>query len=168
MSSTSKAAEIVSQDTTRSTAAISSKVAAQVHGLGTLAKGIEDRDDNTTRFFILCRGPRLRSSESALSETDRTGKLWKSLVAFTINHQLPGALADSLMIFKTYDLNLTSINSRPSRISPWHYIFFVEFEGRKEASGVGKVNEALEQLKAITEGCRWHGSWRNRMYSPIG
>ena len=169
VSSTSKAAEIVSQDTTRSTAAISSKVAAHVHGLGTLAKGIEDRDDNTTRFFILCRGPgSLLSPESKRSTTGRNGDSWKTLVAFTINHQSPGALADALMVFKTYDLNLTSINSRPSRISPWHYIFFVEFEGKREASGVGKVSEALEQLKATTEGRRWHGSWRNRMNDPIG
>lgn len=168
-SSTSKAAEIVSQDTTRSTAAISSKVAAHVHGLGILAKGIEDRDDNTTRFFVLCQGPEgLRSPENELTKTDRNEDPWKTLVAFTINHQSPGALADALMVFKTYDLNLTSINSRPSRISPWHYIFFVEIEGKREPSGVGKVNEALERLKATTEGCRWHGSWRNRMNLPIG
>ena len=169
VSSTSKAAEIVSQDTTRSTAAISSKVAAQVHGLGTLAKGIEDRDDNTTRFFVLCRGPDgLLPPDSEQPKTGRNEDPWKTLVAFTINHQSPGALADALMVFKTNDLNLTSINSRPSRISPWHYIFFVEFEGKKEVSGVGKVSEALEQLKATTEGCRWHGSWRNRMNCLIG
>ena len=163
LSSTSKAAEIVSQDTTKCAAAISSRLAANVHNLDVLAKGIEDRDDNTTRFFFLCRGSDLADSIEAVPFKGGGSKLsWKTLITFTINHQSAGALADALLVFKTYELNLTSINSRPSRIRPWHYIFFVEFEGRREAGGRGAVNEAFERLKAITEGCRWHGSWRNR------
>ena len=164
VSSTSKAAEIVSQDSTRSTAAISSKVAAGVHGLDVLAQGIEDRDDNTTRFFFIRNGTRPEDPTKQLSwqrETD--AQAWKTLVAFTINHNSAGALADALMVFKTYVLNLTSINSRPSRINPWHYIFFIEFGGRKEEDGKGNVAEALKHLATVTEGCRWHGSWIDRV-----
>ena len=164
VSSTSKAAEIVAQDTSGTLAAISSKVAAQVHDLDVLASRIEDRDDNTTRFFVL----RKASSDDILSAAETlpprgTNDRWKTLINFTIDHDSAGALADALLVFKTYGLNLTSISSRPSRIIPWHYIFFVEFEGRRESGGRGEVNEALAQLESITRGCRWHGNWRNRI-----
>ena len=162
VSSTSKAAELVSQDNMGFAAAISSRVAAQVHGLDVLAKGIEDRDDNTTRFFFLHHGP--ATADFLYPDTlhnGHDGSSWKTLVAFTIDQSLAGALADALMVFKTYSLNLTSINSRPSRISPWHYIFFVEFEGQKVANG-GQVNKALTDLAACTKDCRWYGSWRTR------
>lgn len=164
VTSTSKAAEIVSRDPTGATAAISSKSAASVHDLDVLAEGIEDRDDNTTRFLFLCRAPynKICAGPHVQQERDDV-ESWKTLVAFTIDHHTPGALADALMVFKTYNLNLTSINSRPSRISPWHYIFFVEFAGRKAPGGHGPVNEAFGQLKAITKDCRWYGSWINRL-----
>lgn len=166
VSSTSKAAEIVSTDASKTTAAISSKIAADVHGLDVLATGIEDREDNTTRFFIL----RKHADESAAKQSCPTettdggeGHDFKSLVSFTIDHKSPGALADALMVFKTFGLNLTSINSRPSRIRPWHYIFFVEFQGRRERDGDGSVNQALEELSETSEDWRWLGSWENRL-----
>ena len=166
VSSTSKAAEVVSQDASGTVASISGKVAAQVHGIDVLAKGIEDRDDNTTRFFWLQKGPlQTETSQLGLQHVQEDGQSWKTLVGFSINHESAGALADALMVFKTYGLNLTSINSRPSRIRPWHYIFFVEFEGQKEASGLGPVNKALAQLQDTTEGCRWYGSWKSRLKS---
>ena len=159
-SSTAKAAEIVSTDSTKTFAAISSKLAAQMNDLDVLAEGIEDRDDNATRFFILRRDPAPGDygANDVQQHKDEQRK-WKTLVAFTINHKVPGALADALMVFKTHALNLTSINSRPSRIVQWHYIFFVEFEGKREVNGAGGVNSALEELQAATEGCRWYGSW---------
>ena len=164
VSSTSKAAEMVSHDPTGTTVAISSEVAAQVQGLDILAKGIEDRDDNTTRFFFLCRAPYNEVSAGPVGQQDgESDQSWKTLVAFTIDHHAPGALADALMVFKTYSLNLTSINSRPSRLSPWHYIFFVEFVGRKAPDGHGRVNGALEKLRATTVDCRWYGSWIDRL-----
>ena len=166
VSSTSKAAEIVSTDASRSTAAISSKIAAEVHGLDVLASGIEDREDNTTRFFIL-RKPADESAAQQCCVTERAGsdkdRDWKSLVLFTIDHKSPGALADALTVFKTFGLNLTSINSRPSRIRPWHYIFFVEFHVRAESDGRGSVNQALEKLSETSEEWRWLGSWENRL-----
>ena len=166
VSSTSKAAEIVSTDASKTAAAISSKIAADVHGLDVLARGIEDREDNTTRFFILRKlANESVAKQSCLVDTTDGGECrdWKSLVSFTIDHKCPGALADALMVFKTFGLNLTSINSRPSRIRPWHYIFFVEFQGRRERDGQGSVNQALEKLSETTEDWRWLGSWENRV-----
>ncbi|MCJ1390748.1 prephenate dehydratase [Xylographa bjoerkii] len=164
VSSTSKAAEIVAKDTTGALAAISSKVAAQVHDLDVLATRIEDRDDNTTRFLILRRASNDESSiETEPLQLGTKTHGWKTLVNFTIDHHSPGALADALQVFKISGLNLTSIGSRPSGMTPWHYIFFVEFEGRRESEGLGEVNQALAQLGSITRGCRWHGSWRDRI-----
>ncbi|MCJ1307560.1 prephenate dehydratase [Agyrium rufum] len=195
VSSTSRAAQLVAMDVSErgyfGSAAISSKVAGDVHGLRVLAEGMEDRRDNVTRFFFLERtgfgedkpaAPVLRSGQlvngftkhqpesmaqpqlsNGSNPVERSEEeLWKTLTAFTIDHRVAGALADALLLFKTYGLNLTSISSRPSRMAPWHYIFFVEFEGRREEGEGGKVNECLERLKSLTEGCRWHGSWRSR------
>lgn len=164
VSSTSRAAELVAADPTTSTAAISSEVAAEVNGLDVLAKCIQDRDDNTTRFFFLRRGsadldgppPRF------LHDEQQPAPIWKTLIAFTIDHQAAGALADALIVFKICDLNLTSINSRPSQRRPWHYVFFVECEcgGGREMEMA--LTSALAKLKDLTEGCRWYGSWRSR------
>jgi len=165
VTSTSAAALRVSQDKTGTSAAISSLVAAEELGLEVLGKGIEDMEDNCTRFFILRRSDNntletMVRAESVDSNTVGGKGQYKTLVSFTIDHRLPGALADALMVFKTLGLNLTSINSRPSRLRPWHYIFFVEFEGRK---GQSAVDEALKDLNKRVEGWRWIGSWRDRM-----
>lgn len=165
VTSTSAAALRVSQDKSGTSAAISSLVAAEEHGLEVLGKGIEDMEDNCTRFFILRRLDdnsldTLVSAEAVDSNLDEEEGRYKTLVSFTIDHLLPGALADALLVFKTFKLNLTSISSRPSRSRPWHYIFFVEFEGRK---GQSAVDQALKYLDKRVEGWRWLGSWRDRM-----
>lgn len=151
VSSTSKAAEKVEADTTGTSAAIASRLAAEVHGLDILAKGIEDREDNTTRFFILRKG----IDEAAR----RTEAPTKSLVSFTVDHRSPGALADVLDCFRRYKLNLTSINSRPTTVVPFRYIFFVEFEGSWLKDPEGRVEGALGSLKQFTQTWRWLGSW---------
>lgn len=141
VSSTSKAAEIVSKDTTGTWAAISSQLAAELHGLDFLGKSIEDREDNTTRFLVLgtnAAGPRdVESTKHAIAQ-----KGSKSLVSFTVPHTSPGALADVLSCFRAFNLNLTSINSRPSLVQPFQYIFFIEFEGHKHDDPDGRVNGA--------------------------
>ena len=73
--------------------------------------------DNTTRFFIIS------DAWDAPSASDKT------LLMFTVDHRLPGALCDGLKVFKDHNLNLTKIDSRPSLIRPWHYVFFVESAG---------------------------------------
>lgn len=161
VASTSKAAEIAAADLTKSSAAISSSLAAGVYGLEFLADGIQDREDNTTRFFILRKGPALDGLTTSKQQPRRVMS-WKTMVSFSIDHHISGALADALLTFKTFNLNLTSINSRPSRLRLWHYIFLVEFEGKREPDGTGAVNKALEELGKTTLGFRWVGSWVNK------
>jgi prephenate dehydratase len=180
VSSTSRAAEIVAQSADTGAAAISSKVAAEVFGLAVLQEGIEDRADNVTRFFVLEKGGKdeeIRySKEEGVQESGKGVKSekvdegvegkeedWKTLISLTISHSNPGALAHSLSVFEKYGLNLTSINTRPSGVENWNYIFFVEIKGRRDGGGVeeGAVNKALRDLSRVCRGWRWLGSWEN-------
>ena len=179
VSSTSRAAEMVAADGAGNSAAISSRLAAEIHGLDVLAEGIEDSEDNVTRFLILQRdgedGMRQSNGDGAIDGFDLNHDLegkssssppqrYKSLLAFKIEHQASGALANALDAFRAHRLNLTSINSRPSREHPWHYVFLIEFEGRREEDGVGgDVNAALRDLEVATESWKWLGSWVDRM-----
>lgn len=172
VSSTSRAAALAKADASGTSAAVSSALAGELQGLDFLARNIEDRDDNTTRFFVLRKGtqkegssiegltgqvPRRRKQEEGESQQPKA----KSLVSFTVPHTEPGALADVLECFRKGGLNLTSINSRPSLIEPFQYVFFVEFEGHKFDDPEGKVQEVLEGVSRVAHSWRWLGSWVN-------
>jgi prephenate dehydratase len=166
VSSTSKAAELVKADTSGTSAAIASQAASVVHSLDVLAANIEDTADNTTRFFVLRKGLEDDGVNDARLFA-QAGAHEKSLVSFTVDHQSPGALADALDSFKHYRLNLTSINSRPSRIRPFQYIFFVEFEGSKLLDPEGVVKGAFERLDKAAQSWRWLGSWTDQLSAKM-
>jgi prephenate dehydratase len=158
-SSTSKAAEIVAADETGTWAAISSELAADLHPVDVLAKSIEDREDNTTRFLVIATDPTIQERwdvRKRVPTDNGKGLGSKSMISFTVPHSSPGALAEALSCFKAFEVNLTSINSRPSLEQPFHYLFFVEFEGKR---GEGRVEGALEKVGRVAEGWRWLGSW---------
>ncbi|KAI9832498.1 MAG: hypothetical protein M1819_004287 [Sarea resinae] len=163
VSSTSKAAELVMRDTSGSSAAIASKMAGDSQGLDFLAKDIEDREDNTTRFLVLKKVVEQKEQITRQGGGLDDRRHWKTLVSFTIDHRVPGALADALMVFKTYDLSLTNFNSRPSGVEPWNYIFFVEFGGSRQDDPQGRVESALQDLGRIARAWRWLGSWRDEL-----
>lgn len=155
VSSTSKAAQIAAGF--EDAGAIASKIASDVKGLKILAENIEDSHDNTTRFFVLSATKRSGVSTGEWTVEEGGGKKKdKSLLSFTIDHKLPGALCDSLRVFKDFNLNLTSIVSRPTRVVKWNYIFFVEFEGHAETDN---AKQALEELKKYCVGLRVLGSY---------
>lgn len=106
-------------------AAIASARAGQIYGLTVLAEGIQTRSDNTTRFFVVQRErPAGLRAEKA------------SLVFAAPN--APGSLYRVLGAFERHGLNLTKIESRPTRDTPWEYHFYVDFEG----PGVQELNPA--------------------------
>ncbi|KAI5209001.1 PDT-domain-containing protein [Aureobasidium subglaciale] len=161
VSSTSRAAELVAADDTNTTAAISSGIAAQMTGLDFLARDIEDEKDNATRFLILRRRSLEDTSPSSGKENGQEqAQAYKSLLSFTVSHTNAGALADALAVFKTHGINLTSINPRPSGEAPWHYMFFVEFSGKR---GQAAVDDALTGLGKVVRSWRWLGSWDNAL-----
>lgn len=170
VSSTSKAAEIVSEDETGTGAAISSQLAAELHGLDLLGRSIEDKDDNRTRFLIIARAPTVTGgrppaewelNQRRYDEGGATGNgCSKSLLSFTVPHESPGALAEALSCFKSFDLNLTSINSVPSHLKPFEYIFFVEFRGDRYNDTEGRVEGALGRITGAAHSSRFLGSWK--------
>ncbi|RWA11714.1 hypothetical protein EKO27_g3380 [Xylaria grammica] len=170
VSSTSRAAELALADSSGDSAAISSAVAAELLGLDVLARNIEDRDDNTTRFFVLRKGfegdtptPLNMEAETGPDDAHPLSST-KSLLSFTVPHRSPGALADVLSCFRQGGLNLTSINSRPSLsgAGPFEYVFFVEFEGHRFRDPLGRVAKVLEGVATVAKTSRWLGSWETR------
>ncbi|KAK4462539.1 P-protein [Cladorrhinum samala] len=163
VSSTSRAAEIASQDETGESAAICGRIAADLFGLDVLAGCVEDREDNTTRFFVLQRGP-YEIVPGREQGDPYGGEKYKSLVSFTVAHSTPGALADVLGCFKARGLNLSSINSVPclGDSEAFKYLFFVEFEGCEGDDPEGRVKGVLQDLGGKSERWRLLGAWRNR------
>jgi chorismate mutase/prephenate dehydratase len=130
-SSTAEAAQIVANNSNREgVACVASKIAADTYGLKILASSIEDNPDNTTRFLVIAR------SEAKPTQSDKTS------VVFEIKDKA-GALHDILVPFKKARINLTKIESRPSKKKKWSYYFFVDFEGHH---GQTHVKKALASL----------------------
>ena len=154
-SSTSRAAEVAAQDITGSSAAISSRLAADLNGLDILAEGIEDNERNQTRFFIIRRQQDIVVSDAEDEVVEMAN--YKTLVLFTVEHDKPGTLVDRLTIFSKHNLNLTGMPIKP--LGDGRYLFFFEFTGRKRADGGGVVNQALRELEATAKSIRWLGSW---------
>jgi len=127
--STTTAADIAAKDD--SAAAIASSLAAEVYGLKVVREKIEDKADNTTRFFIIAKKPAPKSGKD------------KTSILFSIKDR-PGALYDMLKPFAAKGINLTKIESRPSRRKAWEYFFFVDMEGYADDE---KVKEALTELE---------------------
>lgn len=97
-------------------AAIASRLAAEMYGLEILDADIEDLPFNYTRFFVLSDEDPPRTEHS------------KTSVVFATRH-VPRALYTCLGEFAERDINLTKIESRPRRNKPWHYLFYLDFEG---------------------------------------
>ncbi|HID16935.1 TPA: prephenate dehydratase [Candidatus Bathyarchaeota archaeon] len=112
-------------------AAIGTELAAEIYGMEILARDIEDWSNNFTRFLVLSR------SDSKPTGNDKT-----SLI-FSVKH-VPGALHQALEIFAKNKINLTKIESRPTRKKPWEYLFYCDFEGHKDDP---PCSEALRELK---------------------
>jgi chorismate mutase/prephenate dehydratase len=120
------------------TAAIAGKTAAEVYGLTLLATEIEDRPDNTTRFFVI--GRRLFKASGA----DRT-----SLLVSTNETTGPGALHRLLGPLAKHGINLTRIESRPSQRRKWDYVFFIDIEGHIDEPNVAAALEGLKSQASL-------------------
>jgi len=97
-------------------AAIASRLAGQLYDLEELDYGIEDSPHNYTRFFVLSH------QEPPRAERNKTS------VVFSTRH-MPGALHACLGELASRNINLTKLESRPRRDRPWHYVFYLDFEG---------------------------------------
>jgi chorismate mutase / prephenate dehydratase len=138
VASTSEAARRAAADPAG--AAIASRLAGELYGLRAVRRNIEDRRDNVTRFIVVSR-----------REHDPTGKDTTSIL-FSIKDRV-GALHDILLPFARTSINLTRIESRPSRRRAWDYVFFVDFDGHRAEPVVervlARVRRSCSMLKVL-------------------
>lgn len=127
--STARAAELAAKD--EDAAAIASEIAARLYDLKFIERHIEDKRNNYTRFLIIAK-----------DYPSKTGRD-KTSILFSVKDK-PGSLYDVLFHFKKAKINLTKIESRPSKRRAWEYIFFVDMEGHIEDK---KVRKAIEGIK---------------------
>lgn len=111
-------------------AAVASSRAAELYGMHIIASGIEDSQNNYTRFFILSKRDMPPSGED------------KTSIVFSVKHE-PGALYEALRVLAERRLNLTKIESRPTRQKPWEYNFYLDFEGHHKDPHFA---QALEEM----------------------
>ena len=142
---TAMAVERIVRERDLSQAAIASEEAAQLHGLTVIRRGIANVAENYTRFLVVARDP-LRCDPRIPCKT--------SLVLATRHEH--GALAACLQVLADHDLNLTKLESRPRRRSPWEYLFYLDFEGNVADDS---VQSALTAVAARTRFLKVLGSY---------
>ncbi|MEM6910870.1 MAG: prephenate dehydratase [Verrucomicrobiota bacterium] len=130
VSSTTKAAELAAQEP--GSAALGGKLSAELYGLRILEESIQDSATNTTRFLVLSHNTCPRTGQ------DRTS------IMFSVNDR-PGSLYDALTPFKELQINLSKIESRPSRRRDWEYFFFVDVLGHHEDEALVSALRELEK-----------------------
>ena len=114
-------------------AAITTGAAVKRHHLHVIAASIEDHRHNTTRFLVIGRDPQRAS-----------GRRQKTSVLFALKDR-PGALHDALVPFKRQRINLTKIESRPSKQKAWAYYFFIDLEGHESEPRVARAVKGLSR-----------------------
>jgi chorismate mutase/prephenate dehydratase len=140
---TAGSAKIIKEKRLRKCAAIASKRAADIYGLEILALEIETNANNYTKFVTV--------SKQKAKPTQKN----KTSLVFATEHK-PGSLYRILGIFATRNINLTKLESRPSRAKPWEYVFYADFEGHVD----GEVyREAMRELQRETTFIRILGSY---------
>jgi len=145
--STAKAVEIAKN--TPGAAAIAAELAAQVQSVPVIARGIQDKSDNTTRFFVIGK----KASGPVGGGRDMTSLLI-SLGDEAAAHS--GSLLKMLLPFGERGINLSKIESRPSKKRSWDYFFFVDVTGHHDDTA---MKEAISELKKFCPMVKWLGSY---------
>ena len=131
-SDTAGSVKMIKEQGLPDSAAIASARAAEIYGMKIITQEIEDNPNNFTRFFILSR------EDSPPTGNDKTS------IVYSVKHK-PGAVYESLKEFASRNINLTKLESRPTRQKPWEYNFYLEFTGHRQDK------EARDALKKLGE-----------------
>jgi len=143
--STAEAARLVAEGRLADTAAVAPALAAQLYGLEVLAHPIEDHPDNKTRFVLV--------APEAI--TPPTGHDRTTIVCFQ-HADRPGSLHEILGQFAARNLNLTKIESRPTKQALGDYCFVIEVDGHLADQVLG---DCLVELRALVEDVKVLGSY---------
>ncbi len=138
VSSTTKAAQIAKAKAHEGAAAMGGPLAAEIYGLTMLDECIQDSATNTTRFLVI--------GEKTCPPTgdDRTS------ILFSIKDQ-PGSLVSALQLFESHNVNMSKIESRPSKNKDWEYIFYVDLKGHCESDDIKLALDNLEKHCSIVK-----------------
>jgi prephenate dehydratase len=131
--------------------AISSQRAAQLYNLPILASSISDYSENRTRFWVVSQ----ENFSTAIPQIN-SGKPTHTSLAFSTPANVPGALVKPLQVFAHLDINLSRIESRPTKRSFGEYLFFIDAEA--DASET-RMQSALTKLSSYTEILKIFGSY---------
>jgi prephenate dehydratase len=142
--STTEAIQIIGDDPTA--AAIASPRAATLFNLPVLHTDIQDYPDNCTRFWAIGKEGYLTGSHTTL--------------AFSVPRNMPGALVNPLKLLAERDINLSRIESRPTKRSLGEYVFFMDLEA---SQGEPRLKEALAALTQYTEVLKIFGSYPTKV-----
>ena len=129
VASSAKAAQLAAEE--EGAAAIGSAIAGELYELKIIFENIEDIARNVTRFLVIGKEDAKRTGED------------KTAILFSTAHKA-GALADVLDVFKQHSINLTNIESRPSRKREWEYYFFVDLLGHRTEK---HIREGLDESR---------------------
>jgi chorismate mutase/prephenate dehydratase len=129
---TAGSAKMIAEKGLHNAGAIASDRAAQIYGLKILRSDIANNNDNYTRFFAI------GNNHNHSTDFDKTS------IVFITNHT-PGSLYRALGELAQREINLTKIESRPIRATPWEYSFFVDFEGHRDDHDCAAAIEALQK-----------------------
>lgn len=155
--STTEALQQLEQDWTA--AAIASPRASQLYNLPVLASAINDYSDNYTRFWVVSQ------DQSQISWHTLSLSPTHTSLAFSMRANIPGALVKPLQVFAQRGINLSRIESRPTKRSLGDYLFFIDCEGDANSS---LVQSALAELTAYTEILKLFGSYSILSIKPPG
>jgi chorismate mutase/prephenate dehydratase len=126
-------------------AAVASHLASEIYGLPVMRERIQDHPENFTRFVIVS------TADAARTGNDKTS------IAFSLRDAHGrGALLRVLTVFDESEINITRIESRPSRDKPWDYVFFAELEGHRDDA---HVIRGVERLRATCPMVKHLGSY---------
>jgi chorismate mutase/prephenate dehydratase len=141
---TAGSVKMIKDEGLKDAGAVAGEKAAEIYGMKVLAKEIEDNPNNYTRFFVLSK------HDSPYSGEDKTSIIFSA-------KNIPGALHQVLGEFSKRNIDLTKIESRPTKQMPWEYNFYLDFKGHRTEK---TCQEALESLKDKTFFVKVLGSYK--------